>query len=126
VENDPLTGISNRRAFTARLQSALQSASPEQPLSVLHLDLDFFKEVNARYGHPAGDHELAVAVSVVERVRQAVAARTLYSIKGNPFSVTISAGVVQLQPGETILAMWQRVSAKALEAKSAGRNRVVS
>ncbi len=55
---DSLTDIFNRPAFNARLEFALRTASPEQPLSVLHLDLDDFMKVNANYGHPAGDHVL--------------------------------------------------------------------
>jgi diguanylate cyclase (GGDEF)-like protein len=72
------------------------------------------------------DTALPVAIQVVERVREAVAGDTFYSLKdGSPFPVTISAGVIELQPGEPILALWQRVSEKALGAKGAGRNRVV-
>jgi two-component system, cell cycle response regulator len=70
------------------------------------------------------DTALAAAVQVVERVREAVSRHTFSSLNGEPFSVTISAGVVQFQPGELILALWQRVSEKALGAKGAGRNRV--
>ena len=72
------------------------------------------------------DTALAVAVQVVERVREAVARQTFSSLKGEPFSVTISAGVVELRPGEPILTLWQRVSEKALGAKGAGRNRVLA
>jgi diguanylate cyclase (GGDEF)-like protein len=72
------------------------------------------------------DTALAVAVQVVERVREAVAGHLFQSLKtGGPFSVTISAGVVELQAGEQILALWQRVSQKTLDAKAAGRNRVL-
>jgi diguanylate cyclase (GGDEF)-like protein len=72
------------------------------------------------------DTALAVAVQVVERVREAIARHTFSSLKGEPFSVTISAGVVELRPGEPILTLWQRVSEKALGAKGAGRNRVLA
>jgi two-component system cell cycle response regulator len=72
------------------------------------------------------DTPLAVAVQVVERVREAVARHMFLSLKGEPFSVTISAGVVDVRPGEPILALWQRVSEKALGAKGAGRNRVLA
>ncbi len=83
----------------------------------------------ARYG----GEEIAVilpdtpqgaAVSVVERVREAVAGHMFHSLKGTPFTVTISAGVVERQSGEPLLALWLRLSEKVLGAKGAGRNRV--
>ena len=51
---DTLTGLRNRRA----LDLALEGLGPE-PMAVVHLDLDRFKEVNDALGHAAGDHLLA-------------------------------------------------------------------
>jgi diguanylate cyclase (GGDEF)-like protein len=53
---DPLTGILNRRGFELRLESELAAATESgQPLSVLVLDCDDFKDVNDRAGHAFGD-----------------------------------------------------------------------
>jgi len=56
---DPLTGVSNRRSFFARAEEAFQLArSNHLPLSVMMLDLDFFKRINDDFGHAAGDEVL--------------------------------------------------------------------
>lgn len=55
---DTLTGLRNRRAFDAVLGRAVQS---QTGFALLHLDLDFFKQVNDTHGHAAGDLVLRVA-----------------------------------------------------------------
>lgn len=57
---DPLTGIMNRRAFTALATKEIaRSNRYGHPLSMLLLDIDHFKAINDRRGHPAGDTVLA-------------------------------------------------------------------
>jgi diguanylate cyclase (GGDEF)-like protein len=59
---DPLTGLKNVRYFRARLAEAQAAALRSgEPLSLLVLDLDRFKQVNDRYGHLAGDAVLREA-----------------------------------------------------------------
>ncbi len=56
---DPLTSLFNRRYFQYRAQQELErSRRHGAPVSLLVLDLDHFKRVNDRYGHPAGDEAL--------------------------------------------------------------------
>lgn len=56
---DPLTSLLNRRAFLDRCQYSQQRfARYRQRFSLLMLDLDHFKALNDRLGHPAGDHVL--------------------------------------------------------------------
>jgi diguanylate cyclase (GGDEF)-like protein len=53
---DPLTGLSNRRAFEADFPNEVDRAQRYQrPLSLISLDLDNFKLLNDRYGHAYGD-----------------------------------------------------------------------
>ena len=67
ARNDALTGLANRLAlreqFQARMDDALRMKSR---LAVHFLDLDGFKPINDRYGHPAGD---ALLVEVARRTR---------------------------------------------------------
>lgn len=59
ANTDPLTGIPNRRGFDEyRVHVIEQSRKNTQPVSVLMLDLDYFKLVNDTYGHAAGDQVL--------------------------------------------------------------------
>nr|WP_294501368.1 diguanylate cyclase [uncultured Rhodopila sp.] len=53
---DVLTGLCNRKAFTARLRKALAEAKADgSAVSLLMIDVDHFKSVNDTYGHPTGD-----------------------------------------------------------------------
>lgn len=53
---DGLTGVSNRRRFDAALDTEWASARRSaQPLSLIMLDVDSFKQYNDRYGHTQGD-----------------------------------------------------------------------
>tara|TARA_Y100001963_G_scaffold33721_1_gene46798 strand:- start:173 stop:1147 length:975 start_codon:yes stop_codon:yes gene_type:complete len=53
---DALTGLANRRAFDDQLQRHWQQCTEaKRPLSVVIIDIDFFKQFNDRYGHIQGD-----------------------------------------------------------------------
>jgi diguanylate cyclase (GGDEF)-like protein len=65
---DPLTGIPNRRSFQLRFAGELERARRyERPLSMLIVDLDFFKQVNDTYGHAAGDVVLCNIADALQR-----------------------------------------------------------
>ncbi|KMO41925.1 diguanylate cyclase [Methylobacterium aquaticum] len=61
---DALTGALNRAAFRDAAETAMRETGPA-PLSLIALDLDFFKQVNDRHGHLAGDRALVHLVSVL-------------------------------------------------------------
>jgi diguanylate cyclase (GGDEF)-like protein len=71
VDEDPLTGLLNRRGFTRALQRALAFARRYgAAAALLYLDLDKFKPINDRHGHAAGDWVLGrVARLVTSNVR---------------------------------------------------------
>jgi diguanylate cyclase (GGDEF)-like protein len=85
---DPLTGLLNRRAFEMRIhEEAARSARQGTPLSMLALDIDHFKRVNDRHGHPAGD---AVLVSIAEVIAQTARAPDVVArVGGEEFSVLL-------------------------------------
>jgi len=67
---DPLTGLYNRRSGEQRLaQEISRSTRNGRPLTVLALDLDGLKQVNDRFGHPAGDELIR---SFAERLNKAI------------------------------------------------------
>ncbi len=66
--SDPLTGLHNRRSFQARLAEETERARRSAgPFSLLMLDLDRFKALNDRYGHPAGDTALRAVAAVLKQ-----------------------------------------------------------
>ena len=65
---DPLTGLANRRGFTARFEEELaRSGRRGTHVALLALDLDDFKAINDTYGHAAGDTILATVGEVIRR-----------------------------------------------------------
>jgi diguanylate cyclase (GGDEF)-like protein len=63
---DSLTGLKNRRFFDERLPEEFRRAQRYGDyLSLIMIDLDHFKEVNDRHGHPAGDAVLRDAASLI-------------------------------------------------------------
>jgi two-component system, cell cycle response regulator len=63
---DALTGIANRRAFEEALDREIaRSIRTGEPLSLVMLDLDHFKQLNDSHGHQMGDHVLAQVASAL-------------------------------------------------------------
>lgn len=87
---DALTGLPNRRAFEERLTEAM-APGPEEasPLCLIMFDIDHFKSVNDRYGHPAGD---AVLCGLANTLREwARPADRLARVGGEEFAVILPA-----------------------------------
>lgn len=68
---DSLTGVANRRAVIAALdRDVARAIRTHEPMALMMVDIDHFKNVNDRYGHPVGDKVLCSVVEVLrERVR---------------------------------------------------------
>ena len=67
IYTDRLTGAFNRHYLDERLPSIVKDAvRDQQPLSVAIFDIDFFKQYNDEYGHPAGDECLWQLSSAVQ------------------------------------------------------------
>ena len=65
---DPLTGLYNRRGFFSYVQHWVAYATRyAHPLSVLLVDVDRFKTINDRFGHPAGDEALKTVAAALRR-----------------------------------------------------------
>ena len=156
---DGLTGLANRRQCEETLEDEL--ARVERfggSLAVVVADLDWFKDINDRHGHPAGDavlREFAVLLEetvrdvdlagrwggeefvlvlpgtdvaggaqLAERIRGALAGRTVLAIDGSPIPVTASFGVAAIPPAKTASELFAAADAAMYQAKRAGKNRV--
>ncbi len=65
---DPLTGLSNRNYFRNELRKFISlSLRYSRALSVIMLDIDFFKKINDTYGHDVGDNVLKGVAEVLMR-----------------------------------------------------------
>ncbi|MES2088910.1 MAG: diguanylate cyclase [Pseudomonadota bacterium] len=108
---DPLTGISNRRQFEDDLQRLWNEAlNAPQPLSMLIIDVDFFKLYNDGYGHPAGDRCLKQVAAILHQTAQAargVAAR----LGGEEFAILLPG-----RPLEQAMALGERICAAVRHA----------
>jgi diguanylate cyclase (GGDEF)-like protein/PAS domain S-box-containing protein len=153
ASQDPLTGLANRRLFEQRLDEEIADALRHQrPLAVAILDLDNFKLVNDRHGHPVGDQVLKdVATRLTAVLRKgdllariggeefgwilpeiyaegarAAAERARRAIAAEPFSaagaVTISIGVSLLGDVKERSVLYQHADQALYSAKHGGRN----
>ncbi|MCQ8241822.1 GGDEF domain-containing protein [Rhizosaccharibacter radicis] len=86
---DPLTGIGNRRRFEAELSRLMGSADHVgHPLALLLADVDWFKNYNDRYGHPAGDECLRRVAAILSTEIDADCG-TLARFGGEEFAVLL-------------------------------------
>jgi len=67
AQTDPLTGVLNRRSLIERLDAACMRAKARGvPISVLFIDLDYFKQINDTRGHAAGDACLSAIIAPIQ------------------------------------------------------------
>jgi len=106
---DPLTGLGNHRHFHERLQSDLDRAAERgTPLSLCLVDIDDFKHVNDRHGHPMGDRVLA---QVASRLRQGGEA---FRLGGDEFALLLP-GRTEREALDVANVVLERISATTFE-----------
>jgi diguanylate cyclase (GGDEF)-like protein len=85
---DPLTGIGNRRSL-AGVYSRLQAAEPGECLSLLLMDIDYFKQANDRHGHLHGDKVLIALARKLEGLASKVAGSHSARFGGDEFALLL-------------------------------------
>lgn len=152
---DQLTGLYNRRKLELELEHELSRANRyENSLTLIVIDIDFFKQVNDTYGHQVGDKVLvSVANLIKDNIRRSdILARwggeefiimstqtalagaltlaekvrgLLASCKMDVVgSITASFGVAEYRQNESTESLFKRADTLLYKAKEAGRNRV--
>ncbi|MDD2368362.1 MAG: diguanylate cyclase [Sulfuricurvum sp.] len=153
---DPLTGIANRLHFSMVYEHMINvSVREQQLLGIIFCDIDYFKQINDRYGHLTGDKVLKhISGLLVQRLRKsdicarwggeefvillpdttleetyqvAEALRTSIELETFEMSekLTCSFGAAVLKENESAEMLLKRADELLYEAKSSGRNRVV-
>ncbi|MDH5393467.1 MAG: GGDEF domain-containing protein [Gammaproteobacteria bacterium] len=85
---DALTGLNNRAAFDRDIAREMSLADRhERSLSLMLLDIDFFKQVNDQYGHAAGDEVLRVVANTLQEVTRS--SDVLFRYGGEEFAVLL-------------------------------------
>lgn len=109
---DGLTGIANRRRFDEKLEQEWRRTTREhQPISLVMIDIDFFKNYNDLYGHPAGDECLKkIAYVLMESVSRPGDIAARYG--GEEFAVILPN---TSPPGARKLAEQIRAQVEAME-----------
>ncbi|GEO80461.1 biofilm regulation diguanylate cyclase SiaD [Pararhodospirillum oryzae] len=151
--HDDLTGLPNRRLMRERLaQEQALANRQDSAFSIALADIDRFKSVNDTWGHTIGDTVLARTANVLqdalrdydvcarwggeeflllfpscaraEALRLAERLRTRVAEDPAEPPVTISLGVTEYRPGESLDDTLRRADAALYQAKDDGRNRV--
>jgi len=148
-DQDPLTGVLNRRAFYERASTLLTSPGDDLHLIVVMIDLDKFKRLNDAYGHLAGDQaltavgwvlretssssaiigrfggeEFIVIDAVPAELAERMPAQLCAAIAASPHPVTASVGaaIVRWGSGSAIDDLIRSADAAMYAAKRAGGN----
>lgn len=87
AQRDPLTGLLNRAGFEQHLEQAAQTKDGGS-LALLYIDLDHFKPVNDRHGHPAGDQVLKMFAQRLTHLVRPIDA--VARLGGDEFAIALS------------------------------------
>ena len=110
--HDSLTGLLNRRAFLGEAEKAIaRAAESGRPISLALGDLDNFKQINDRFGHPIGDQVLKV---FAERLRQALRSDDLVCRWGGEEFICLLPNVDQDQAVHLLERIQEALSAESI------------
>jgi diguanylate cyclase (GGDEF)-like protein len=152
-EIDSLSGLANRRGFNRQAEQLMRSTGWDQPISATFFDLDHFKKVNDTFGHEIGDLVIAgfgallrehvppgtliarlggeefamlgaVPVQTAWQHAEAIRTRAESSTYENRPAPTVSGGIAQQLPGESLSDLLRRADQASYQAKKEGRNRI--
>lgn len=157
AEIDFLTGIVNRRRFERATETMLEDLKTKHyPFSIIMLDIDHFKHINDKYGHPVGDSALKELAEILKTFLRAnaipgrvggeefavilpgspiqdanhIAERLRQAVENRTFpndiKVTASFGVTEAKKTDDVVSLFSRVDEALYKAKKSGRNVVIS
>jgi diguanylate cyclase (GGDEF)-like protein len=106
---DPLTGLSNRRAFMKTASAELSyTRRNQEPYIIALTDLDHFKSVNDTYGHDIGDEVLKHFSNILkESIREE---DSVGRIGGEEFAIVLAAGTKEKEGIRTLERLCKKVS----------------
>lgn len=154
---DPLTGALNRAGIEPYLEASLAGFHrSNHPMSLMLLDIDYFKSINDTFGHDIGDSVLSQLVSILRQLLRKtdrlarwggeeflvllpdtdrdgammIAEKLRQIVERATFehreTLTVSLGVTTVKPDDTIRTIVRRADDYLYQAKNEGRNRVKS
>lgn len=150
---DKLSGLLNRQAFEPILENNIeQSKRQKTPLSIISIDIDFFKSINDNYGHLVGDKVIKQIASICKKYSRESDALSRWggeefllmlpntdikeasniaqriqlhlSTNNNEPKVTASFGVTKYIASEALDELLNRADKALYKAKENGRNRI--
>jgi diguanylate cyclase (GGDEF)-like protein len=153
--NDGMTGIFNHTFMEQYIADAInRSKRSKNPLALLMIDVDFFKQINDNFGHNAGDEVLVRLVQVLNNNKRTtdylgrwggdelilllsdtnlsgaanLAEKLRHMVEDHFFPhsrhLTISVGASEYHDGDNLASFIERADAAMYHAKRGGRNRV--
>lgn len=151
---DQLTSLYNRHYLHETAPELMKSAyEKQQPLSIMVIDIDHFKQINDSYGHKTGDHVIEQVAKLLQEncgkqnllariggeefvailpntiISDALSKAEYFRLKiealmPQDIAISVSVGIATATDSETYDSLFSRADDAMYRAKSTGRNRV--